>query len=71
MTTKVKAIPAPTRDATANCSLRALSPADFGRIAIELEPVVFRFTRFCTSRREDRVRLLPDDGLYLDGQRDG
>lgn len=39
MTTKVKRPPALVRDATANLLLSSLTPADFGRIAIELEPV--------------------------------
>ena len=39
MTTKTKRSPAPVRDATANLLLASLSAADFGRIALELEPI--------------------------------
>jgi CRP-like cAMP-binding protein len=39
MTTKIKRPPAQARDATANLLLASLTPADFGKIAIELEPI--------------------------------
>jgi CRP-like cAMP-binding protein len=39
MTTNAKRSPTQVRDATANLLLASLSPADFGQLAIELEPV--------------------------------